>query len=64
MLGAVVAADGTVVAQSREVTVPGADGVLATATTVLDRLAVALDGALPPHVGIGFPDSSTVTAAP
>ena len=34
---------------------PGADGVLATATTVLDRLAAALDGALPSHVGIGIP---------
>ncbi len=55
VLGAVVAADGTVVAQSREVTVPGADGVLAAATTVLDRLAAALDGALPSHVGIGIP---------
>ena len=55
MLGAVVAADGTVVAQSREATVPGADGVLATATRVLDRLAAAFDGVLPSHVGIGFP---------
>jgi glucokinase len=55
VLGAVVAADGTVMAQFREVTVPGADGVLATATTVLDRLAAAFDGVLPSHVGIGFP---------
>jgi glucokinase len=55
VLGAVVAADGSVVAQSREATAPGADGVLATATTVLDRLAAAFDGALPSHVGIGFP---------
>jgi glucokinase len=55
VLGAVVAAGGTVVAQYREVTVPGADGVLATATTVLDRLAAALDGALPSQVGIGIP---------
>jgi glucokinase len=54
-LGVVVAADGAVVAQAREATVAGADGVLATATTVLDRLAAALDGALPTHVGIGFP---------
>jgi glucokinase len=54
-LGVVVADDGDVVAQAREATVTGADGVLATATTVLDRLAAALDGALPPHVGIGFP---------
>ena len=55
VLGAAVAADGTVAAQCREGTVPGADGVLATATTVLDRLAAALDGALPSHVGIGIP---------
>jgi glucokinase len=54
-LGVVVADDGDVVAQAREATVTGADGVLATATTVLDRLAAALDGALPSHVGIGFP---------
>jgi glucokinase len=55
VLGAVVAADGTVMAQFREVTVPGADGVLAAAMTVLDRLAAALDGALPARVGIGIP---------
>jgi glucokinase len=54
-LGVIVAADGAVVAQAREATVAGADGVLATATTVLDRLAATLDGALPTHVGIGFP---------
>ena len=34
---------------------PGADGVLATATRVLDRLAAEFDGVLPSHVGIGFP---------
>jgi len=55
MLGVVVAPDGAVVAQAREATVAGPEGVLATATTVLDRLAAALDGALPPQVGIGFP---------
>src|ERR1700722_18493148 len=55
MFGGVVAADGAVIAEAREATVAGPDGVLATATTVLDRLAAALDGALPPHVGIGFP---------
>jgi glucokinase len=55
ILGAVVAADGAVVAQTRTATVPGADGVLAAASAVLSRLAVALDGALPPHVGIGIP---------
>jgi glucokinase len=55
VLGAVVAADGTVAAECREGTVPGADGVLATVTTVLGRLAATLDGALPSHVGIGIP---------
>ena len=55
MLGVVVAADGAVVAQAREATVAGPDGVLATATRVLDRLAAAFDGVLPSHVGIGFP---------
>jgi predicted NBD/HSP70 family sugar kinase len=55
VLGAIVGDDGSVVAQAREATVHGPDGVLATATTVLDRLAAALDGALPAHVGIGFP---------
>jgi glucokinase len=55
VLGAVVAADGTVVAQFRAVTVPGADGVVGTAAAVLDRLAAALDGVLPSHVGVGVP---------
>ncbi|MGH3247443.1 MAG: ROK family protein [Trebonia sp.] len=55
ILGAVVAADGTVLAQSREASARGPDGVLAAAMTVLGRLAVALDGVPPSHVGIGFP---------
>jgi glucokinase len=55
ILGAVVAADGAVLAQFREPTVPGADGVLGTATRVLDRLAAEFDGVLPSHIGIGFP---------
>jgi predicted NBD/HSP70 family sugar kinase len=55
ILGAVVAADGAILAQFRQPTVPGADGVLATATRVLDRLAAEFDGVLPSHVGIGFP---------
>ena len=54
ILGAVIDADGTVVAQSRQDTRPGADGVLASATAVLDSLASALDGALPSHIGIGI----------
>jgi len=55
VLGAVVDADGTVLAQSRRDTLRGADGVLASATTVLELLATALDGALPPHIGVGIP---------
>jgi glucokinase len=68
MLGAVVAADGTVLAQYREATMRSADGVLATATRVLERLAAAFDGVLPSYVGIGFPglvdrDSGAVSHA-
>jgi predicted NBD/HSP70 family sugar kinase len=55
ILGAVVDADGTVVAQTRRDTVRGPEGILATAATVLELLATALDGVLPPHVGIGIP---------
>ena len=55
ILGAVIDADGTVLAQSRQDTLPGPDGILNTATTVLDMLAAALDGALPAHIGIGIP---------
>jgi predicted NBD/HSP70 family sugar kinase len=53
VLGAVVDADGTVVAQSRQATRLGAEGVLATATAVLDSLTVSLDGVLPARIGIG-----------
>lgn len=53
VLGAVVDPGGTVVAQSRRDTRLGAEGVLATATAVLDSLTVALDGVLPAHIGIG-----------
>ena len=55
ILGAVIDADGTIIAQTRQDTLPGPDGVLDTATTVLDLLATALDGALPTRVGIGIP---------
>lgn len=55
VLGVVIDADGTVVAQSRQHTLPGADGILTTATTVLDSLAAAVDGVLPSHIGIGIP---------
>ncbi|HVT69887.1 MAG TPA: ROK family protein [Trebonia sp.] len=60
ILGAVIDADGTVVAQARQDTVPGPDGILAVATDVLGLLAAALartyDGWAPPaHIGIGIP---------
>ena len=53
VLGAVVDADGTVVAQSRQDTRLGAEGVLASATAVLDSLTASLDGVLPAHIGVG-----------
>src|SRR6185437_2917293 len=46
---------GAVVAQARQDTLPGPEGVLDSVTTVLDQLAASLDGALPPHIGIGIP---------
>ena len=55
ILGAVIDADGTVIAQTRQDTRPGPDGVLDAATSVLDLLATSLDGALPSHIGIGIP---------
>jgi predicted NBD/HSP70 family sugar kinase len=55
VLGAVIRADGTIAAQARLDSLPGADGILNTATRLLDQLAAALDGALPPHIGIGIP---------
>jgi predicted NBD/HSP70 family sugar kinase len=53
ILGVVVAGD--VLAQVRETTLPGPDGVLASAGAVLDRLAAAVDGSLPPVIGVGIP---------
>jgi predicted NBD/HSP70 family sugar kinase len=55
VLGAVMNAGGTVIAQARQDTIPGPDGILASATAVLDLLATTLDGALPSHIGIGIP---------
>ncbi len=55
ILGAVIGEGGAVVAEARQDTRPGPDGVLETATAVLDLLAAALDGVLPPHIGIGIP---------
>jgi glucokinase len=55
ILGAVIDADGTVIAQTRQDTRPGPDGVLDAATSVLDLLATSLDGVLPSHIGIGIP---------
>ena len=48
-------ATGTVLAQARETTVAGADGVLASAEVVLARLAAAVGGALPAVIGVGIP---------
>jgi glucokinase len=55
VLGAVIGAGGSVIAQARQDTLPGPDGVLESVTSVLDLLAADLDGALPPHIGIGIP---------
>lgn len=55
MLGVVLDANGAIVARARQDTVPGPDGILSTATTVLGLLAAALDGVLPSHIGIGIP---------
>ena len=55
VLGAVIGDGGAVIAQARQDTLPGPDGVLESVTAVLDLLAAALDGALPPHIGIGIP---------
>lgn len=60
VLGAVMDAGGTVIAQARQDTMPGPDGILASATAVLDLLATALARAhvcwaLPSHIGIGIP---------
>jgi predicted NBD/HSP70 family sugar kinase len=55
ILGAVIDADGTVIAQTRQDTRPGPDGVLDAATAVLDLLTTTLDGVLPSHIGIGIP---------
>jgi len=55
ILGVVVAGDGTVLAQARERTVAGPDGVLASAGTVLERLAEQIEGPLPTTVGVGVP---------
>ena len=52
---AVSSADGGIVAQARQDSVPGPDGILTAAMTVLGRLAVTLDGALPSQIGIGIP---------
>lgn len=52
ILGALVDGDGSVVAQARETTAPGPDGVLATALAVIERLG---KGEVPPFIGIGIP---------
>jgi glucokinase len=70
ILGAVIDPGGTVLAQAQQDTRPGPEGVLASATAVLDLLAARLDGTRldgtgfdgtgvkwgPPwHIGIGIP---------
>jgi glucokinase len=55
VLGVVLDAGGAVVARARQDTVPGPDGIITSAAAVLGLLAAALDGALPPHIGIGIP---------
>jgi glucokinase len=60
ILGAVIDADGSVIAQTRQDTVPGPDGVLDAAANVLDLLATGLASThsncvLPSHIGIGIP---------
>jgi glucokinase len=55
ILGVVLATDGSVIAQTKVGTEGGPDGIIASATSVLSRLAVTLDGALPTQIGIGIP---------
>jgi glucokinase len=55
ILGVVIDPDGTVIAQRRQQTLPGPEGVLDTAATVVDLLTTELDGAMPAHIGIGIP---------
>jgi glucokinase len=70
ILGAVIGPGGTVIAQAQQDTRPGPDGILASATAVLDLLATRLDGTRldgaglngtglnsgpPTHIGIGIP---------
>ena len=55
ILGVVMAADGSIVAQARQDTVSGPDGILSSATGVLGSLAANLDGVLPSQIGIGIP---------
>jgi predicted NBD/HSP70 family sugar kinase len=55
ILGVVAADDGTMLAQARERTVAGPDGVVASAGAVLARLAAATGGSLPPVIGVGTP---------
>ena len=55
ILGVVLATDGSIIAQTKVGTAGGPDGIIASATDVLSRLAVTLDGALPTQIGIGIP---------
>lgn len=53
--GVVLGEDGTIVAQVRKSTRPGADGVLATAARVFDALQRETGGPLAVRVGVGVP---------
>ena len=54
-LGVLVDDEGRVLAQVREATEPGADGVVRTAELVVAHLAAATDGAPATSVGLGIP---------
>ena len=53
--GVVLGEDGSILAQVRESTRPGAEGVVATAERVFEALAHASGGSLECHVGVGVP---------
>jgi len=55
ILGVVVDGQGAILAQVREETSPGADGVLSSAATVVERLQAASGEPLTGPVGVGIP---------
>ncbi|WP_284534865.1 ROK family protein [Nocardioides sp. T2.26MG-1] len=54
-LGLVVDDDGTILAEVREATEPGAEGVVRTAAQVVEALRAATDAGLTGTVGVGIP---------